>query len=283
MKKFGKIFMIAAAAAMVLVSCKDPKNPTDQPTVNVAADPATLAVNATGNINLTLSAKAEKEITVALTASSDAITLKETSLKIAAGETTATTTFDAKKEGDVTVSVASADAKSGNPAAIKVTGDNPNPNPNEWKTYCEITFPDFAAYASLGWAKMGDTTIEGDETGNVYISKENVPLNSALSVEFLPYSSSNQTGATDPYSIIVFADWNNSGELKQIDKKDITAGTEASVQSFTLEIPTDAGEIGTIRVLSTLNDPDYGLGVDEEGCGTVESGNVFDILFVNKK
>ena len=283
MKKFGKIFMIAAAAAMVLVSCdkNGSEKPVNQPTIEVAADPATIEVGKTGNINLTLSEDAAKDITVTLAASSDAITLGETSTKIAKGSKTATVTFEAKKGGDVNVSVSSSDAKAGNPAAIKVIAGDPG---KTWAELCEISYPDFGAYGSLGWAKMGDTTIEGSEGGNEYFIGENVPLNSALSVQFLPSGAGGQTGATDQYVVLVFADWNNSGKLTKIATSgEFAAGSDASTKSFTLDIPADAGEIGTIRILSTFIDPDYGISIDDDGCGTIESGSIFDIQFVNAK
>lgn len=274
--------MIAAAAAMVLVSCKETKTPENQPTVNVAADPATIEVGKTGNINLTLTEDAAKDITVTLAASSDAITLGETSTKIAKGSKTATVTFEAKKAGDVNVSVSSSDAKAGNPAAIKVTETGGNtPDPNGWKEYCEVGYAESGSWGSLGWVKMGDTTIEGGESGNEYFLGEKVPLNSSLVVLFQPYGMSDPTGATDPFTIIVYADWKNTGTLTKIANQDFQAGSAASEKSFTLEIPADAAEKGTIRVISSYTDGNWEM--DDNGCGSIESGAIFDIQFVNAK
>ena len=271
--------MIAAAAAMVLVSCKKTENES-KPDLKVTVTPTEVAVSSTGNIEVALTSALEKDITVSVSASGDFITLAESSVKIAKGETKGSVSFTAKAAGDVTVTASCAEANTGT-ATLKVIAGDPG---KDWAELCEIGYPVYGAYGSLGWAKMGDTTIEGDELGNAYYLGENVPLNSALSVEFLPYGASGQTGATDQYVVLVFADWNNSGKLKQIaTSENFDAGSAASTKSFTLEIPADAGEIGTIRVLSTFVDPEYGTLIDDEGCGTVESGNIFDIQFVNNK
>lgn len=282
-----KLLMIAAMAMFATVACdkdEDPQPPVEgAPKATIVAAPATVAVDAAGAFNVTLEKAATEDVTIAVANAGEAtLTVAAAEIKITKGATTASVAFTGKAEGSAKVTF-STTSKAIELVTKELTVAVTTTAPPAIK-YGEVEFGTYQ-YASLGYFTLGTTKIEGGEGGVLYEGAAKLDAN--FTVNFMPSGGSGETGPTDLYSIIIYADWNKDGKFdganeKVFEKLKFAAGSAAQDITGTITIPADAAATSMIRVVSFFVEDASGNPGDSDvtnGVGYIESGNVFDITY----
>lgn len=277
--------MIAAMAMIATVACDKEDEPGPGPgpgavEVTMTA-PTEIQVGKTGTITATLTKAADADVTVKAV-SADLAVLTVADIKITKGTLTGTATATAVKAGSSKVSF-TADGVTVKTPDLTITVKEGTVEPPVNK-YGEIEFAGYQ-WAGLGSFTLGTTKIEGGDGGVLYEGAAKLDAN--FTVNFMPSGASGATGATDLYSIIIYADWNNDFKFdganeKVFEKLKFAAGSAPQDITGTITIPADAAASSMIRVVSFFVEDASGTAGESDvnnGVGYIESGSAFDITY----
>ena len=226
----------------------------------------TAGVNSSAGFTVSSPGAPEKDVLINVSSSNTTVATVPSSVTLKAGTKEVSGQISTLATGDSDISI-SADGVDIAVSTAKLTVVE-KMEPLE---YCNIEIS--YDYSCLMSFTLGSTTIPAGACD--YFTGE-APLASDFSIKYSPEATAGEpTGASDSYTLQIYADWNRTGKFTRVYNNEITAGSSVKDYTGTLDIPADAAVSSTIRVLSSYT-PSMSIA---DGCGRIESGTVIDVVY----
>lgn len=292
MKKF---LMIAAMAMVATVACDKTDTPDVDPTApkaTIVASPASVAVEASGAFNVTLSEAAKEEVVITVTnANADFLTVAATEIKIAAGATTGSVTFTGKAEGAAKVSFSANAAAQLQTPELTVTVTKKS----DVEVSYEYPMSAWGTYFGMSKAVFGTTTITAscasDEKGadKPLLGNDDFAINGVSddkTATIVPFTegmaftiyADNFTSTNGKYDVFVYVDWNGDGKFdgagELVKNENGIDGAKKSEITGTITIPATAVASSRVRIIIANEEQSI-----EDGIGDMDSGYMMDFMY----